>query len=151
MQDEQLYQYLASQKILESLPLEGWFENCFAEILPIVSLQRIWDKILGGSSIIMVFVVISLLSRIRQTIFKLNNVHKLVESIKKLTESIADMVVTEAIQLWQQYGSPIVPGSNNDCLKDHHKAVCLASHLKCHLGLKSDSLSTLPKLSRKIA
>jgi len=110
------------------LPLERWLEKCFANILPIIALQRIWDKVMGGSSIIMVFLLISIFTRFRLTILKTESSLALVEFVKSTSPDVAELIVTEAIEMWQSNGSPLTAGSNTDCFKDQsQKQASLAS------------------------
>jgi len=120
-EDEKLYKYLVDNDIWRNLPLEAWYENALLSLLPGIALQRVWDKLLGGSSIYMIFVMLCLLHKIRNSVFQLTTVQKLIECTKQLTESCFEMIVTEAIVLWQKYGSPLHPGSNTDCFRDHSK------------------------------
>lgn len=65
----------------------------------------------------MVFLATSLLRRLRQAIQKVDSVQPILDLIKEMPESTAELIVTDAIELWQQNGSPGSPGSNTDCFK----------------------------------
>ena len=44
----------------EAIPLRTWFERGFAGILHKSALERIWDKFLGGSVSLLVYVAVAL-------------------------------------------------------------------------------------------
>lgn len=48
--------------ILTALPLDRWYETCFAGVLAKPALVRVWDKICGGSRKIVVFVCVVMLT-----------------------------------------------------------------------------------------
>lgn len=54
--------YLDDNNLLDALPLDQWYGTCFAGILPNQSIIRIWDKIIGGSHKIIVYVFITMFS-----------------------------------------------------------------------------------------
>lgn len=68
------------------------------------ALIRIWDKIVGGSLKIVVFVLVIILMNNKRNIFRMKDVGeviKIVESLKEDPEN-ADVIVSMAIELWQQ-------------------------------------------------
>jgi len=55
---------------IDNLPLDKWFGQCFAGYILETSLVRIWDKLLGGSCQIIVFLAAALLIHFRQYLMK---------------------------------------------------------------------------------
>ncbi|XP_020631747.1 TBC1 domain family member 7-like isoform X2 [Orbicella faveolata] len=60
-EDAQLHKHLLSIDTFDVLPLKRWFESGFTEDIPDSCMERIWDKVVCGSSKILVFVAVGLL------------------------------------------------------------------------------------------
>lgn len=54
--------HLEQHNMLGALPLDKWYETCFAGVLAKPALVRVWDKICGGSRKIVVFVCVVMLN-----------------------------------------------------------------------------------------
>ena len=55
-----MYDHMEKIGLNAEMPIRTWFSRGFAGVLNEVSLQRIWDKVVGGSLIILVYVAIAL-------------------------------------------------------------------------------------------
>ena len=55
-----LYAHMEKIGLHAEMPIRTWFARGFAGVLNEVSLQRIWDKVVGGSLIILVYVAVAL-------------------------------------------------------------------------------------------
>ena len=55
-----LYAHMEKIGLHGEMPIRTWFARGFAGVLNEVSLQRIWDKVVGGSLIILVYVAVAL-------------------------------------------------------------------------------------------
>ena len=55
-----LYAHMEKIGLNAEMPIRTWFSRGFAGVLNEVSLQRIWDKVVGGSLIILVYVAVAL-------------------------------------------------------------------------------------------
>lgn len=96
------------------------------------SSYRIWDKLIGGSSQIIVFLGVSLLIHYRHSIFQGESNDEICRCISnvllshifsnyydylsrkihtyitcQVTKETSEIVVNEAIELWQEHGGPI--------------------------------------------
>ena len=56
-----LYSHLSKIGLMEDIPLKTWFKRGFAGVLHSSALEKLWDKVIGGSLKIMVFVALSLI------------------------------------------------------------------------------------------
>ena len=54
------YTHMEKIGLNAEMPIRTWFSRGFAGVLNEVSLQRIWDKVVGGSLIILVYVAVAL-------------------------------------------------------------------------------------------
>jgi len=103
-EDNEIYRHLLQINALDRLPYEQWYTSCFASVMSNSSLIRIWDKIVGGSIKIVVFVFIIILITFKRNVVRMKEtgeVIKLVESLKKDPEAV-EMIVGKAIEIWQQ-------------------------------------------------
>ena len=55
-----LYSHLSKIGLTEEIPLKTWFSRGFAGVLNTSALEKIWDKLIGGSLKILVFAAVSL-------------------------------------------------------------------------------------------
>lgn len=60
-EDADLYDHLVHVDALRSLPVRSWHHRCFAGTLHDKSLEKIWDKAIGGSTKILSYVAIAIL------------------------------------------------------------------------------------------
>jgi len=106
-EDPEFYRVLVQNGILENLPINQWFNCCFAGIFNENCIVRIWDKVCGGSYKILAFLVVALLNTLKHRILKLNDVGSITQYIQSIPEETADVIVNKAIDMWQHYGSPL--------------------------------------------
>ena len=55
-----LYTHMEKIGLNAEMPIQTWFRRGFAGVLNVASLQRIWDKVVGGSLLILVYVAVAL-------------------------------------------------------------------------------------------
>lgn len=118
-EDQQLYCHLEKVQALDVIPFTTWYCSCFAGLLKDPALAKIWDKLVGGSCKILVFVAIRILTTMKRRLIQLHSADLVVSSLCDITEETAEMIANKAIELWQQYGSPLTPASHPDGLKPH--------------------------------
>ncbi|XP_072380117.1 TBC1 domain family member 7 [Diabrotica undecimpunctata] len=106
-EDAAYYKHLSKTGVLDNLPLAKWFDCCFAGILYKSALERIWDKLCGGSYKILAFVAVVVLTTLKARIIKCNNISAVLQIIKNITEETADVIANKSIEMWQQYGTPL--------------------------------------------
>ncbi|XP_076347337.1 TBC1 domain family member 7 isoform X2 [Tachypleus tridentatus] len=86
-EDPDLYRHLLSIKGFKSLPTHLWFSQCFAEVLHENALERIWDKVIGSSSVILAFVGAALLITLRRTLLAMDNSEEVVKYMRKFLKT----------------------------------------------------------------
>ncbi|EFA10139.1 TBC1 domain family member 7 [Tribolium castaneum] len=106
-EDSKLYKHLSKIEALENLPLDSWFDCCFAGTLNDMVLGRIWDKIMGGSYKILVYTTVVILTSLKHKIMRCTNVDCVIENVNNISEELAEVIVNKTVELWQQQGSPL--------------------------------------------
>ncbi|KAL5007518.1 hypothetical protein ScPMuIL_016324 [Solemya velum] len=102
--DQKLWKHLEVFGIFDCLPLVEWFQCCFSCVLPDSSFQRIWDKVIGGSCMVLVYVVVSIFLTFQYKILKMNSTDKMLAYLQNIPEDMGDIIVSKAIDLWQKNG-----------------------------------------------
>lgn len=103
-EDSELHGHLVSIGALQSLPVQKWFGNCFAGTLHTTSLEKIWDKVIGGSVKILPFVLVSTLTTCRHTLLYFQVPQDVNKYIFMLSEETSELIANQAIELWKKYG-----------------------------------------------
>ncbi|CAG0888844.1 unnamed protein product [Darwinula stevensoni] len=110
-ENARLQQHLVKIGYSKVIPLEIWFRDFFAGILHQSALQRVWDKVLGGSPKVLVFVALALLLTLRMTLITRKLCHEIEASIAtaitstlRVSEDSASQVVLNAFDLGQKHG-----------------------------------------------
>lgn len=67
---------------------------------------------LGGSFKILTFVVVVIFTTLRRNILNLSSPDLILDEVRNLTEESSEVIGNKAIELWQQYGSPLVFGDS---------------------------------------
>ncbi|XP_017771842.1 PREDICTED: TBC1 domain family member 7 [Nicrophorus vespilloides] len=106
-EDVALYKHLLKIRGNGELPLEKWFDSCFAGVLNENALGKIWDKICGGSYKIMSFLVVNLFMNQKHRLLKCIDTKAVIECLKNIPEETAELIATKSIDMWQQNGSPL--------------------------------------------
>lgn len=60
-EQSKLYSHLAEIGLNEDIPIKKWLCRGFAGVLHSTALEKIWDKVIGGSLKILVFVAVALI------------------------------------------------------------------------------------------
>ncbi|GAB6026177.1 TBC1 domain member 7 [Chamberlinius hualienensis] len=102
--DNKLYKHLDQLQTLNSLPLLQWFSRCFAGTLHESSLGTIWDKVIGGSSKVLVFVAVAILSTCQLPLLNYQTSQEITQYISRFSEEASKMIVQEALDKWTQHG-----------------------------------------------
>lgn len=67
----------------------------------------------GGSFKILPFVAVILLTTLRRNLLNITCKSLVFDELKTITEEISEVIANKAIELWQQYGSPLVIGDTH--------------------------------------
>ncbi|XP_013384172.1 TBC1 domain family member 7-like [Lingula anatina] len=107
--DGKLYTKVLNLNIFGAIPLSRWFSSSFAGVLPETSFERIWDKIIGGSCTVLVFVAVAIILTLRRPILTLRTDAEIVQYLKNIPADSADIIVAKAVELWRSHGSLLFP------------------------------------------
>ncbi|KAH9496675.1 TBC1 domain member 7 [Bulinus truncatus] len=98
-QNQKLYQHLFEHQVLSVLPMREWLYTCYANILPENALERIWDRVIGESSTILIYVAVSIFLVLRRPLLALQSSVEMVNYLSKIPEDCGDRIVNEALDL----------------------------------------------------
>lgn len=118
-EDLALSGYLTSTGAFDVLPLRRWLCSCYAGVLSETALAKVWDKIVGGSYKILVFVGVVLLITLRRLLLKELTAEKIVGNLVQISEETSEVIVNKGIEMWQQYGSLLTSGIGADNMKSY--------------------------------
>ncbi|KAK8770060.1 TBC1 domain family member 7-like [Amblyomma americanum] len=97
-EDHELFQQLLRVKAFPVLPLETWFQRCFAEVLDEDALVRIWDKVIGGSAKILPHVAALLLMSLRSTLLSVTALADVLTLLDRVPKEVSEAVVNRALE-----------------------------------------------------
>ncbi|XP_059468339.1 TBC1 domain family member 7 [Neocloeon triangulifer] len=106
-EDSELYNYMLDKELLQNLPLFDWFTSMFAVVLNESSLCKVWDKMVGGSYKILIFVAVSLCVSLKKSIMSCDTSNNLNKIFENVTEEFSELVVNKGLDLWQQQSNLI--------------------------------------------
>lgn len=128
-----LYSHLSKIGLTEDIPLKTWFSRGFAGVLNSSALEKIWDKVIGGSLKILVFAAVSLVETSKmalqgcqtsqEAIRCLKTVRNIFFSILEFTKKLKDftfeqtseetdeIIAQNAIEMWMDDGCHIQAGN----------------------------------------
>lgn len=108
-EDIQLHKHLSNIGAFDVLPYKRWFESGFAEDISDSSMERIWDKVVSGSSKILVFVAVSLLMDLRKPLLMEKSTQGVERFLcKPVPEDNFEWIVDKAMELWDKYGATVI-------------------------------------------
>ncbi|KAH3857775.1 TBC1 domain family member 7-like [Dreissena polymorpha] len=102
--DCKLWNHLAKHELWQILPLKRWFSTCFAAVLPEIPFERVVDKVLGGSVMILVYVAVSLLITLKRPLLTMASREDMIQYLTQVPEDTGDILVNNAIDLWEKQG-----------------------------------------------
>lgn len=103
-EDPKIWQHLIQHDLFSGLPMNSWFLSGFANVLPNTSMERIWDKVVGGSFAVLVHVAVAIFLTFKRPLLSMNKREAMLKYLSKLPEDSGDVVVVKALDLWQQHG-----------------------------------------------
>ncbi|XP_063220313.1 TBC1 domain family member 7 isoform X2 [Bacillus rossius redtenbacheri] len=124
-EDNELYSFLLHIDAFTVLPINNWMQSCFANVITESSVGKIWDKLAAGSCKILVFVAVVLLMTLRRRILKCNTVAEVLECVNRISDEVADVIVSKAIEMWQQNGSSLASTNGLEFTKSPASTVWL--------------------------
>uniref|UniRef100_T1JLX8 TBC1 domain family member 7 n=1 Tax=Strigamia maritima TaxID=126957 RepID=T1JLX8_STRMM len=109
-EDPELSEYLTRKNL--NLPFTQWFCRCFAGVLPISSLIRIWDRVIGGAIMFLPYVAVALLIGLRRQIMAAENLDQVLSAIINTSQETAEVIVNMSMDVSQKYNVQIGSGVN---------------------------------------
>jgi hypothetical protein len=106
--DLSLYQVLKVRKLDKCFM---WFKSFFSNVLPVLTLEGIWDIVIAGEDSVLGFVGLSCLLSVKKRILMSDQVEfdDLIDNISQYID--ADAVANTAVNLWER---PILDRMNKD-------------------------------------
>ncbi|XP_048730342.1 TBC1 domain family member 7-like isoform X2 [Ostrea edulis] len=101
--DGKLFDHFKNHDLWSSLPLPLWFNSCFARVLPETSIERIWDKVVGGAHGIVVYVAVAIFLTFKRPLLSMKSREDMLHYLMELPEDCGDIIVTKAIDLWSKH------------------------------------------------
>nr|KAG5701028.1 hypothetical protein BaRGS_022739 [Batillaria attramentaria] len=119
--EKKLWNHIQEHRLLSCLPLSLWFSSCFADVLPNISFQRIWDKIIGGSCYVLVYVAVAILIFFRRPLLSMKSVEDMITYLQHIPDDCGDRIVNEALDLWTKNGSCILMSKSDSPVVEKSK------------------------------
>ncbi|XP_063957341.1 TBC1 domain family member 7-like isoform X2 [Lytechinus pictus] len=108
-EDPELYNHLLIINSLEKLPYSSWFNALYAGVLPTDALKRVWDRVLGGASRVLIYVALTQLLTHRKTLMGIGTADLVSQYLHQMPLDNAEVLVNEAIEFWEKDGSHLRP------------------------------------------
>ncbi|KAK3101264.1 hypothetical protein FSP39_002243 [Pinctada imbricata] len=106
--DGKLWNHFQTTNVWSSIPLNEWYICSFAGVLPDTSFERIWDKIIGGSCTILVYVAVSVFLTFKRPLLSMKKKEDMLKYLSQLPEDSGDIIVTKALDLWHKHGGHLI-------------------------------------------
>lgn len=134
-----LYSHCEKIGLNEEIPLWTWFSKGFAGVLHISALEKIWDKVIGGSIKILVYVALTKVELAQNVLLGCHTANEAIRSLNKTSEE--DVVIAQkAIESWNKDGRQIqVLNTYSHSMSDKHKLQLSASENFVNIGYKEQS------------
>ncbi|KAF6039265.1 hypothetical protein EB796_002460 [Bugula neritina] len=94
-----------------NIPYSKWFSNCFADVLPETTFVRVWDKVMSGSTMVLVYIAVFTIIINRRPILVMKTTSKILEIFTQIKTDTADEIVRRGIELWQRNGGKLTPSN----------------------------------------
>lgn len=127
-EDVSLHDHLQSLQVLKMIPYANWFENCCAQMLAAEShcLERIWDKIIAGSSHILVCVCVSWLLTCSTILTKSQSTEAVLKILNSPVPAVkCRTVVDKTLELWDANKNSLRTELGDHTAEEFH---CFASN-----------------------
>lgn len=131
-----LYSHMEKIGLNEQIPLKTWICRGFAGILHPTALEKIWDKVIGGSLKVLVFVALSLVECTKMSLLGCHTAQEAIRYLVSTSEETDDVIAQKGIELWVIDGSHLMPG-------DHKKDRPLSASLEVQQPIMDDQGSNL--------
>ncbi|XP_064477372.1 TBC1 domain family member 7-like [Ornithodoros turicata] len=96
-EDHELYQHLIKVKAMSVLPVDTWFQRCFADVLDTDALVRVWDRVVGGSTKILPQVATALLTSIRSSLMHHKTASDILQAIENVPKEASSAIISKTL------------------------------------------------------
>jgi len=107
--------------------------SAFAGVFQPSLLARLWDKLIAGSSKVLAYVLASALSRCRSEVMGANTQDEILSIITSMKEDRQEIVLTQALDLWEADGCPLQGGGGGQETCASHVTSSLDSRLSLEI------------------
>jgi hypothetical protein len=106
------------KSLADGIPFSLWFNQCFASTLPEYCLEGVWDRLIGGCVMILVFLAVAILLSFKRRLLGARTSAAIAEVLVQIPEENCVLIVMKAVELWEANGCPLSPtlhtNHNND-------------------------------------
>jgi hypothetical protein len=113
-EDPPLAEHLAHTGVLAALPCAQLWARGLAQLFLPALLPRLWDKVIGGSVKILVYVLAAAVSRCRVELLAVGTAEQAVQVLGGMKEDRQEAVLALGTEFWELDGCPLVPGDRED-------------------------------------
>ena len=112
-----LYGHLEKIGFNEEVPIKSWICRGYSGILHETALEKIWDKVIAGSLKILAYVGFALIESTKLALQNCQTTQEAILFVKQTSEEIDEKIAQDAIDLWIDDGSQILPGDKQTLKK----------------------------------
>jgi len=109
-EDPVVLEHISSLHILPSLPFSNLWGQGLSQLFHPTLLPRLWDKVIGGSVKVLVYVLAAAFNRCRLDLLAAETVDQVMQVLQGMKEERQEAALTSGLDLWELDGCPLVPG-----------------------------------------
>lgn len=144
-----LYSHCEKIGLNEVIPLWAWFARGFAGVLHFSALEKIWDKVIGGSIKILAYVALTRVELAQNVLLGCHTANEAIRCLTKISED--DIIVAQkAIELWNKDGRQLLAQNSHNNVGGSDKPMSqLSPETNTKLGYKRQmkDLQTLHQIN----
>jgi len=97
---DRLQKHLHDTQFFRQLPYAYWFRGCFAGVIPSIALDKIWDKVIAGSCMILVHVAVAILLTMKRPLLTMKTAEEMTQFLTTIPSDSAEIIVSRALDSW---------------------------------------------------
>jgi len=109
-EDPPLLEHLSSLHILSSLPFSRLWAQGLSQLFHPSLLSRLWDKVIGGSVKVLVYVLAAAFIRCRLDLLTVETSDQVIQVLQGMKEERQEAALTSGLDLWEMDGCPLLLG-----------------------------------------
>lgn len=99
-EDDRLMKHLNKAQFFRQIPYDNWFRGCFAGVIPAIVLDKIWDKVISGSCMILVHVAVAILLTTKRPLLTMSSGEQMILFLETIPSDTAELIVNRALDSW---------------------------------------------------